>query len=114
MKKMNKMIAAMMLMVITTAMPSVAADRRHNSDDRRETVVVVTNHRNPHAHHPYRPDVQECTFRVSRHAARHNAVAMARRINGVMGAYMNPRTREITVRYDARVTSARHIIRIVG
>ena len=114
MKKMNKMISAMMLMAITTATPSMAADRHHNRDERRETVAVVTSHRDPHARQHYRPDVQECTFRVSRRAARHNAVATAKRINGVMGAYMNPRTREITVRYDARVTSARHIIHVVG
>ena len=34
--------------------------------------------------------------------------------HGVMGAYWNPRTHEMTVRYDARVTSARHIMHLVA
>ena len=61
-----------------------------------------------------RPVVKTCTFRVSRHAAHHHAVAKAERIHGVMGAYWNPRTHEMTVRYDARVTSARHIMHLVA
>ena len=44
----------------------------------------------------------------------HHAVAKAERIHGVMGAYWNPRTHEMTVRYDARVTSARHIMHSVA
>ena len=35
-------------------------------------------------------------------------------IHGVMGAYWNPRTHEMTVHYDARVTSARHIMHLVA
>jgi len=41
-------------------------------------------------------------------------MAKAERIHGVMGAYWNPRTHEMTVRYDARVTSARHIMHLVA
>jgi len=46
--------------------------------------------------------------------AHNHAVAKAERIHGVMGAYWNPRTYEMTVRYDARVTTARHIMHLVA
>ena len=120
----NKVIAAAMMMAITTAMPTMAGNRNHRNHDRKTTVVVVTNshrgahfdrvdkrtsHWDNHRHHAYRPVVETCTFRVSRHA-----VARAARIHGVLGAYWNPRTREMTVRYDARVTSARHIMHLVA
>ena len=126
---MNKVIAAAMIMAITTAMPAMAGNRNHKHHDKKTTVVVVTNsprgshfdrvnkrisHFDNHRHHAYRPVVKTCTFRVSRHAARHHAVAKAERIHGVMGAYWNPRTHEMTVRYDARVTSARHIMHLVA
>lgn len=125
----NKAIAIAMMMVVTAAMPAMAGDRKHKHRDRKTTVVVVTdNHRGPyydkmdrrtsrymyHRHHAYRPIVKTCTFRVSRHAARHHAVAKAERIRGVMEAYWNPRTREMTVHYDARVTSPRRIMRLVA
>ena len=92
---MNKVIAAAMMMSITTAMPAMAGN-------------------NNHRHHAYRPVVKTCTFRVSRHAAHHHAVAKAERIHGVMGVYWSSRTHEMTVRYDARVTSARHIMHLVA
>ena len=126
---MNKVIAAAMIMAITTAMPAMAGNKRHGNHDRKTTVVVVTNnhrgahfdrvdkrtsHFDNHRYHAYRPVVKTCTFRVSRHAAHHHAVAKAERIHGVMGAYWNPRTHEMTIRYDARVTSARHIMHLVA
>ena len=128
MKMMNKVIAAAMMMAITTAMPAMAGNRNYKHHDKK-TVVVVTNsprgshfdrvdkrtsHFDNHRHQAYRPIVKTCTFRVSRHAAHHHAVAKAERIHGVMGAYWNPRTHEMTVRYDARVTSARHIMHLVA
>jgi hypothetical protein len=121
-------IAAAMMMAITTAMPAMAGNRNNKSHDKK-TVVVVTNsprnshfdrvdkgtsHFDNHRHPAYRPVVKTCTFRVSRHAAYHHAVAKAERIDGVLGAYWNPRTHEMTVRYDARVTSARHIMHLVA
>jgi len=124
----NKVIAAAMMMTITTAMPAMAGNRNNKSHDKK-TVVVVTNsprsshfdrvdkktsHFDNHRHHAYRPVVKTCTFRVSRHAAHTHAVAKAERIDGVLGAYWNPRTHEMTVRYDARVTSARHIMHLVA
>ena len=125
----NKVIAATMMMAITTAMPAMAGNRNHKSHDKKTTVIVVTNsprgshfdrvdkrtsHFDNQRHHAYRPVVKTCTFRVSRHAAHTHAVAKAARIHGVMGAYWNPRTHEMTVRYDARLTSARHIMHLVA
>ena len=121
MKKINKVIAAMMMMAITTAMPAMAGNKHHN--DKKTTVVVVTNDkkashfdkvdkRTSHfdAHkHAYRPDVKTCTFRVSRHDSHRKVVAKVEHMKGVMDTKWNPRTREVTVIYDAKVTSARHI-----
>ena len=123
MKKMNKVIAAMM-MAITFAMPAMAGNKHHNDrNDKKTTVVVVTNDkkashfdnvdkRTSHfdAHkHAYRPDVKTCTFRVSRHDSHRKVVAKVENMKGVMDTKWNPRTREVTVIYDAKVTSARHI-----
>jgi len=129
MKKMNKVIAAMMMMAITFAMPAMAGNKKPNNHGKNDKVVVVNNdkkashfdkvdkktsHFDAHKTHANRPVVKTCTFRVSRHAAHHHAVAKAERIHGVMGAYWNPRTHEMTVRYDARVTTARHIMHLVA
>jgi hypothetical protein len=117
-----------MLMAITTAMPAMAGNRNNKSHDKKTVVVVTNSPRGSHfdrvdkktshfdnsKHHAYRPVVKTCTFRVSRHAAHTHAVAKAERIDGVLGAYWNPRTHEMTVRYDARVTSARHIMHLVA
>jgi hypothetical protein len=35
-------------------------------------------------------------------------------MKGVMDAKWNPRTREVIVRYDANVTSARHILHFMA
>ena len=59
--------------------------------------------------HNYRPDVKACTFKVSRHDSHKKVVAKAEHMKGVMDTKWNPRTREVTVIYDAKVTSARHI-----
>ena len=124
MKTMNKVIAAMMMMAITTTMPAMAGNKHHNDrNDKKTTVVVVTNDkkashfdnvdkRSSHfdAHkHAYRPDVKTCTFRVSRHDSHKKVVAKVEHMKGVMDTKWNPRTREVTVIYDAKVTSARHI-----
>ena len=123
MKTMNKVIAAMM-MAITTAMPAMAGNKKHNNHDKNTTVVVVTNdkkashfdkvdkrtsHFDAHKKHAYRPDVKTCTFRVSRHDSHRKVVAKVEHMKGVMDTKWNPRTREVTVIYDAKVTSARHI-----
>ena len=125
---MNKVIVAMMTMAITFAMPAMAGNKKHTNHDKKTTVVVVTNDkkvspfdkvdkRTSHfdAHkHAYRPDVKSCTFKVSRHDSHKKVVAKAERIDGVMDAKWNARTREVTVIYDAKVTSARHIMHSVA
>jgi len=120
----NKVIAAMMMMAITT-MPAMAGNKHHNDrNDKKTTVVVVNNdrggshfdkvdraqsHNTYHKGHAYRPDVKTCTFRVSRHDSHRKVVAKVEHMKGVMDTKWNPRTREVTVIYDAKVTSARHI-----
>ena len=122
MKTMNKVIAAMMLMAITTAMPSMAGNKHHNNNDKK--VVVVNNHKggshfdkvdralshhDAHKPHAYRPDVKTCTFKVSHHDSHKKVAAKVENMKGVMDTNWNPRTRELTVRYDANKTSARNI-----
>ena len=119
----NKVIAAMMMMAITSAMPAMAGNkttvstsRQHNNGKNYKVVVVVdkkTTHFNAHKH-VYRPDVKACTFRVSRYDSHMKAVAKAEHMKGVMNTKWNPRTRELTVIYDAKVTSARHIMHLVA
>ena len=123
MKTMNKVIAAMMMMAITTTMPAMAGNKKHNNHDKKTTVVVVTNDkkashfdkvdkRTSHfdAHkHAYRPDMKTYTFKVSRHDSHKKVVAKVENIKGVKEAKWNPRTREVTVIYDANVTSVRNI-----
>ena len=124
---MNKVIAAMMMMALTTTMPAMAGNKnnpRNDRNDKKTTVVVVNNdkgtshfdkvdkalsHNNAHKGHAYRPDVKTCTIKVSRHESYKKVVAKAENMKGVIDAKWNPRTREVTVRYDAKVTSARNI-----
>ena len=122
MKTMNKVIAAMMMMAITTAMPSMAGNKHHN--DKKDKVVAVNNHKSEshfdkvdkktahfdaHKKNAYRPDVKTYTFKVSRHDSHKKVVAKVEHMKGVMDTKWNPRTREMTVIYDAKVTSARYI-----
>ena len=127
MKTLNKMIAAMMMMAITT-MPAMAGNKnnpRNDRNDKKTTVVVVNNnnkgashfdkvdkalsHNNAHKGNVYRPDVKTCTFKVSRHENYKKVVAKAENMKGVIDATWNPRTHEVTVIYDGKVTSARNI-----
>lgn len=134
MKIMNKVIATMMMMAITTAMPAMAGNKNHN--DKKGNVVAVNNritantsrqssshfdkvekalsHSDAHKSHAYRPNVKTYTFKVSRHGSYKKIVAKAEHINGVMDAKWNPRTREVTIRYDANKTSVKHIKRSVA
>ena len=129
MKKMNKVIAAMMMMAITFAMPAIAGNKPHHNNDKK--VVVVNNdkkashfdkvdkkttvstsrssHFDTHKTHAYRPDVKTTTIKVSRHDSHKKVVAKVENMKGVMDTKWNPRTRELTVRYDANKTSARTI-----
>ena len=122
----NKVIAAAMMMAITSAMPAMAGNKKHNNGKNNKVVVVVdkkvshfdmvdkkTTHFSAHKH-VYRPDVKACTFRVSRHDSHEKVVAKAEHVKGVMNTKWNPRTRELTVIYDAKVTSARHIMHFMA
>ena len=114
---MNKVIAAMMLMAITFATPAMADNKHHNHHDKN--VVVVVHHKGgPHfdkraahfdKHHAPRPDMRICSVYLSRFGSPRAAMERAERIHGVADVKYNPRTREITVLYDAKVTSSRHI-----
>ncbi len=121
---MKKMIAAMMLMALTATTATANNKRNHND---RATVIVVNDRKTAShfdrlegsatriASHPRhaRHDFKVCTIPVSRHAARHHALDKVQRIHGVKSASYNPRTGEMTVVYDAFLTSARHIIHSV-
>jgi len=48
--------------------------------------------------------VKACTFRVSRYDSHMKAVAKAEHMKGVMNTKWNPRTRELTVIYDAKAS----------
>ena len=129
MKTMNKVITAMMMMAITTAMPAMAGNKNHN--DKKDKVVAVNNdkkdshfdkvdkkttvstsrptHFDAHKKNAYRPDVKTYTFKMSRHDSHKKVVAKLENMKGVKEAKWNPRTREVTVVYDANVTSVRNI-----
>ena len=128
MKAMNKVIAAMLFMAITTAMPAMASNKHHNNG-KNDKVVVVNNHKgdshfdkvdkalshnDAHKHHAYRPDVKTCTIKVSRHDSHKKVVVKVENIKGVMDTNWNPRTRELTVSYDANKTSAHNIKHFVA
>ena len=132
MKTMNKVIAAMMMMAITTAMPAMAGNKKPNNHGKNDKVAVVVNNDKKASHfdkvdkkttvstsrsshfdanktHAYRPDVKTCTIKVSRHDSHKKVVAKVENMKGVKEAKWNPRTREVTVIYDANKTSARNI-----
>ena len=135
----NKVIAIMMMMSITFAMPAMAGNKKNNNGKndkvlalqatKGRAVVVVNNdkkgshfdkadkktsHFDTHKTHAYRPDVKTCTIKVSRHDSHKKVVAKVENIKGVMDTNWNPRTRELTVSYDANKTSARNIKHFVA
>ena len=121
----------MMMMSITFAMPAMAGNKKPNNHGKNDKVVVVNNdkkashfdkadkkttHFDTSKTHAYRPDVKTCTIKVSRHDSHKTKVSTIRQVvakvenmKGVMDTNWNPRTRELTVRYDANKTSARNI-----
>ena len=114
---MKKMIAAMVMMAMTVAMPVMAGNKHHNHHNHHDKNVV--HHKGgPHfdkraahfdRHHAPRPDMRICTVYLSRFDSPRAAMERAERIHGVAEVKYNPRTRAITVLYDAKVTSSRHI-----
>ena len=111
MKKMNKVIAIMMMMSITFAMPAMAGNKKVSHFDRVEKKV---SHFDRHDKHAYRPDVKTTTIKVSRHDSHKKVAAKVENMKGVMNTKWDPRTRELTVIYDAKVTSARTIKHFVA
>ena len=119
----NKVIAIMMMMSITFAMPAMAGNKNNNHGKNDKVVVVnndkkgshfdkvdkKTSHFDTSKTHAYRPDVKTTTIKVSRHDSHKKVVAKVENMKGVMDTNWNPRTRELTVRYDANKTSARNI-----
>ena len=121
----------MMMMAITTAMSAMAGNKNHTNNDKKDKVVAVNNgkkeshfdkvdkkttvstsrptHFDAHKKNAYRPDMKTYTFKVSRHDSHKKVVAKVENVKGVKEAKWNPRTREVTVIYDANVTSARNI-----
>ena len=121
----------MMMMAITTAMPAMAGNKNHTNNDKKDKVVAVNNskkeshfdkvdkkttvstsrltHFDAHKKNAYRPDMKTYTFKVSRHDSHKKVVAKVENVKGVKEAKWNPRTREVTVVYDANVTSVRNI-----
>ena len=122
---MKKMIAAMMMMAMTAAMPAMAGNKHFDKNDKKATVVhhdkkaghsaKSTAHYDKRTathfdtRHAARPDMKIFTIRLSRHDSPRAAIARAERINGVKDAKYNPRTRELTILYDAHRTSILHI-----
>jgi len=121
---MNKVIAAMIMMAIAYAMPAMADNGKYMNSGRRDHAVAVNNHNkdvhsgkmdkkpaghDAHNKHAYRPDVKSCVIKVSRHTHHNRVVAKAERVRGVINTKWDPRTRELIIRYDAHMTSARSI-----
>ena len=86
----------------------------HKSESHFDKVDKALSHNDVHKTHAYRPDVKTCTIKVSRHDFHKKVVAKVENMKGVMDTNWNPRTRELTVRYDAKVTSARNIKHFVA
>ena len=105
MKTMN-ILAAMMLMTITAALPATAKNKKESHFDR---VEMKHSHFDRHHRDAYRPEIKFCTIVLSRHESHSKMAARADRMKGVIDTKWNPRTRELTIIYDAKVTSARHI-----
>ena len=128
MNKMNKVIAIMMMMSITFAMPAMAGNKTNNHGKNDKAVVVnndkkashfdkvdkKTSHFDANKTHAFRPDVKATTIKVGRHDSHKKVVAKVENMKGVMDTNWNPRTRELTVRYDANKTSARNIKHFVA
>ena len=107
---MNKVIAMMML-TITSVTPAMAGGWRTSNVDRGgshfDKVDRAVHHK--HFDNVYRPDVKACTFKVSRHESHLRAAAKVERMKGVINTQWNPHKRELTIIYDAKVTTVRHI-----
>lgn len=101
-----KLIAALMLMTITAATPATAKNKKVSHFDR---VEMKASHFDKNHKHAYRPEIKSCTLVLSRHESHKKMAHKADHMKGVIDTKWNPRTRELIIIYDAKVTSARHI-----
>ena len=92
---------------VSTSRPTVSTSRPTVSTSR-------SSHFDTHKTHAYRPDVKTTTIKVSLHDSHKKVVAKVENMKGVMDTNWNPRTRELTVSYDANKTSARNIKHFVA
>jgi hypothetical protein len=118
MKNFNKVIA-IMIMSITFAMPAMASNTHHHNgkndkavNDKKDSHFDKTSHFD--THRTYRPDVKTTTIKLSRHDSHKKMQAKVENMKGVMDTKWNARTRELTVRYDANITSAHTIKRFMA
>lgn len=122
MKKYNKVIAAaMMIMAITVSTPAMANNKKDIRPDYRKEMRAnygrpyhYDHHATMHRHYGHAADIHTATFRVYRHAMHHrNVVALVSNMRGVRAVDYNPRTHMMTVVYNARVISPRHIEAVI-
>ncbi len=123
MKKMMNKVMATMIMVLTTAAPAMAGSNKHFKNDKKHNAIVVVDKKhitkaNKKVGHfdtrrAYRPDIKICSFKISRYDSPSKILARAERIYGVKDTKYNPRTRTISVLYDAKMTSVRKIRRYI-
>ena len=92
----------------------VVAVNNHKEESHFDKADKRTSHFDSHRGHAYRPDVKTCTFKVSRHDSHKMVVARVENMKGVMDTKWDSRTREVTVIYDAKVTSPHHIKHFVA
>ena len=118
MKTMYKVIVAMMIMAITAA-PAIAGnnvDRKTRPVKKEMRMTDRWNDKNVDKnHYRHAAAIEVITFKVSHKVSkRKNVVAAAKSIYGVKDVKWNPRTRMMTVSYDAHKTSARTIKKTVN
>ena len=100
--------------MVSTNRPTVSTNRPTVSTSRPTVSTSSTSHFDANKTHAYRPDVKTTTIKVGRHDSHKKVVAKVENMKGVMDTNWNPRTRELTVRYDANKTSARNIKHFVA
>ena len=112
MKKYNKVIAAaMMIMAITVSTPAMANNKKEVRpvNPREMRMHHRTAHYGPMVamhHHPHAAIIRTTAFRASPREVVAN-------MRGVRAVDYNPRTHMMTVVYNARIVSPRHIEAVI-
>ena len=120
MKKYNKVIAAaMMIIAITVSTPAMANNKKEVRpvNPREMRMHHRTAHYGPVVamhHHPHAAIIRTTAFRVSpRYAHHRHIVEVVANMRGVRAVDYNPRTHMMTVVYNARIVSPRHIEAVI-